>query len=40
MKEFLKLMLVVVLLPVIFPLAILGGWVYTTDKATALEEMK
>ncbi len=40
MKEFLKLVLVVVLLPVLFPLAIMGGWIFTTDKQAALEEMR
>ena len=40
MKEFGLLVLAVVLLPVIFPMAVLGGWIFTTDKQKALEEMK
>lgn len=40
MKEFGLLILAVVLLPVIFPLAILGGWFFTTDKKRAKQEMK
>lgn len=39
MKEFGLLVLTVVLLPVIFPLAVLGGWIYTTDKKRAKQEM-
>jgi hypothetical protein len=40
MKEFGLLVLAVVLLPVIFPLAIVGGWIFTTDKKQAKQEMQ
>ena len=40
MKEFGLLILTVVLLPVIFPLAVLGGWIFTVDKKRAKQEMK
>ena len=40
MKEFGLLILAVIFLPVIFPLAIVGGWIFTVDKQKALEEMK
>ena len=40
MKEFLMLILMVVLLPVIFPLAVVGGWIFTVDKKRAKQEMK
>lgn len=39
MKEFGLLVLTVILLPVIFPLAIVGGWIYTTDKKRAKQEI-
>lgn len=40
MKEFGLLILAVILLPVIFPLAVLGGWIFTTDKQRAKQEMQ
>ena len=39
MKEFGLLILTVVLLPVIFPLAVVGGWIFTADKKQAKQEM-
>ena len=39
MKNVLMLVLVVALLPVLFPLFVLGGWMFTTDKAKAKQEM-
>jgi nitrate reductase NapE component len=40
MKEFCLLVLTVVLLPVIFPLAVVGGWIFTVDKEKAKQEMQ
>lgn len=40
MKEFVLLILTVILLPVIFPLAIVGGWIFTVDKKRAKQEMQ
>lgn len=40
MKEFGLLVLTVILLPVIFPLAVVGGWIFTVDKKRAKQEMK
>lgn len=39
MKEFGLLVLAVVLLPVIFPLAVVGGWIFTVDKKRAKQEI-
>lgn len=39
MKNVLMLVLVVALLPVLFPLFVLGGWMFTTDKAKAKKEI-
>ena len=39
MKMLLMIVLAVVLLPVLFPLAIVGGWMFTTDKNKAKQEM-
>lgn len=40
MKEFGLLIMAVVLLPVIFPLVVIGGWIFTTDKKQAKQEME
>jgi hypothetical protein len=40
MKEFGLLVLTVILLPVIFPLAVVGGWIFTVDKKRAKQEMQ
>lgn len=40
MKEFGLLVLAVVLLPVFFPLAVVGGWIFTVDKKRAKQEMQ
>lgn len=39
MKMLLMIVLAIVLLPVLFPLAIVGGWMFTTDKQQAKQEM-
>ena len=39
MKTVLMFVLVVLLLPVLFPLFVLGGWMFTTDKARAKSEI-
>ncbi len=40
MKEFCLLVLMVFWLPVIFPLAVVGGWIFTVDKQRAKQEMQ
>ena len=39
MKMLLMIVLAVVLLPVLFPLFVLGGWMFSTDKNKAKQEM-
>lgn len=39
MKMLLMIVLAIVLLPVLFPLAIVGGWMLSTDKNKAKQEM-
>lgn len=39
MKMLLMIVLAIVLLPVLFPLAIVGGWMFSTDKQQAKQEM-